>query len=72
MQSETSNTNTILLILILIILVAFGVWWIAARSGEEESFEPPVRNDAGLNIDIEGSMPNDNDAGSNGSNPNNP
>ena len=71
MQNESSSTNTVLLVIILLIIVGLAVWWLTDRS-QQQPKELPPRNDAELNIDIEGFMPNDNDAGSSGSNPNNP
>jgi hypothetical protein len=62
----------VLLVLVSVVIVGCVMWWWISIGDEPTVEDLPVRNDAVLNIDLENAMPNDNDGGSSGSNPNNP
>jgi hypothetical protein len=65
------SIKQVLLALVFLVIAGCAMWWISDRD-ENTVDDLPVRNDAVLNIDLETTMPNDNDGGSSGSNPNNP
>lgn len=55
-NNDSSGTNTILIVIVLLVIVGFGAWWMSGNRGTKEP-ALPERNDAGLNVKIEGAMP---------------